>query len=284
MKSLVKKTLKQSVHNDQFWAMLDATLLKLAHFLERERHRNENAPPPPVLDLDAALKTISPDLTVRHGVFRGLKYPEEKSVCSALIPKLLGSYESELQPLLQRLQARNYSEVVDIGCAEGYYAVGLGRLFPDSKVFAYDTNAEAIRLCRLMAQANQVESRMSIGSFCDAATLQNLPLTGRALVVSDCEGYEKHLFTADTIRKLGKHDVLIEVHDFIDIAISSRLRADFQATHKLEVIHSIDDIKKAQTYDYPELAPFDLAQRKILLAEHRPAIMEWFYFSPRTVE
>jgi precorrin-6B methylase 2 len=217
-------------------------------------------------------------------VFRGLKYPEEKSVCSALIPKLLGSYESELQPLLQRLQMRNYSEIVDIGCAEGYYAVGLGRLFPVSKIFAFDTNPEATRLCQLMAQANQVASRMSLGSFCDAATLQNLPLTRRALVVSDCEGYEKHLFTADTIRKLVKHDVLIEVHDFIDIAISSRLRTVFEATHELEVIQSVDDIKKAQTYDYPELASFDLAQRKILLAEYRPGIMEWFYFSPRVLE
>ena len=52
---------------------------------------------------------------------------------SVLIPKLLGSYEQELQPLLQRLAAQNYSEIVDIGCAEGYYAIGLGGCFPRAK-------------------------------------------------------------------------------------------------------------------------------------------------------
>jgi len=102
-------------------------------------------------------------------------------------------------------------------------------------------------------------------------------------VVSDCEGYEKNLFTPETVRVLANHDVLIEVHDFVDINISAKLRNVFQATHHLEIVTSIDDIKKAQTYDYPELATFDFSQRKILLAEHRPSLMEWFYFSPRTM-
>ena len=202
---------------------------------------------------------------------------------SVLIPKLLGSYEQELQPLLQRLAAQNYSEIVDIGCAEGYYAIGLGRLFPASKVFAYDTNAEGIRLCRLMAQANGVEPRLVTGSFCDDAVLQSLPLSRHALVLNDCEGYEKTLFTPETVRTLTKHDVLIEVHDFVDLAISAKLRAVFETTHHLEIITSFDDVKKAQTYDYPELATFDLTQRKILLAEYWASIMEWFYFSPRVI-
>jgi len=282
MKNSIKKALAKAVQKEVVWHPLNATLFKLTRFLEREKYRNENSPPPPLLNFDEALKIISPDSTVRHGVFRGLKYPMEKSVGSVLIPKLLGSYEQELQPLLQRLIPQNYSEIVDIGCAEGFYAIGLGRLFPASKIFAYDTNPEGLRLCRLMAQANQVENRLVTGSFCDAMALQNLPLTRRALVVSDCEGYEKHLFTTKTVRKLNTHDVLIEVHDFVDITISAQLREAFQATHDLEIIQSVDDIKKAQTYEYPELAAFDLSQRKLLLAEHRPSIMEWFYFSPRT--
>lgn len=282
MKSLIKKALADSVHNAKIWRLLNATLLRLTHFLERERHRNQNAPPPPALNLDEASRMISPDLTVRHGVFSGLKYPPEQLMGSVRIPKLLGSYELELQPLLLRLQTRDYSEIVDIGCAEGYYAIGLGRLFPNSKVFAYDTNPEAVRLCRLMAKLNGIEARLTLGSHCNASALQNLPLSRRALVVSDCEGYEKHLFNQATVCKLASHDILIEVHDLIDIHTSSRLRAAFEKTHKLEIIVAVDDIKKAQTYDYPELAPFDLAQRKILLAEHRAAMMEWFYFSPRS--
>lgn len=281
MKSFLKKSLGKAVRNLSIWNALNATLFRLTRFLERERHRNDNAPPPPTVDVNTVWKSIAPDLCVRHGVFRGLKFPTPESASGSLIPKLLGSYERELHPLLERLQARNYSEIVDIGCAEGFYAVGLARLFPAATVFAYDTNPEAVRLCRLLAQANGVEARMVTGAFCDAAALQKLPLTRRTLVVSDCEGYEKHLFTPETVRRLATHDVLIEVHDMVDIEISARLREVFQVTHQLEVITSVDDIRKAQTYEYPELQPFSRAERKVLLNEWRAASMDWFYFSPR---
>lgn len=280
MKSSIKKLLIKAVQNPTVWNALNATLFKLTRFLERERHHNDNAPPPPRLDWEVARKIIAPDMMVRHGVFQGLKYPTSELLGHVVTPKLLGSYERELQPLLERLRTQDYSEVVDIGCAEGYYAVGLARLFPNATVYAYDINPEAIRLCRLMARENGVDARVITGAFCNATALQNLPFTRRALVVSDCEGYEKHLFTPETAHKLAAHDVLIEVHDLVDIGISAQLRAAFAATHQLEVILSVDDIKKAQQYEYPELASFDLAERKMLLTEWRASQMEWFYFSP----
>lgn len=280
MSNPVKKLLFWAAHNETVWRILEVSLLRLTRFLERARFYNENAPPPPRLDWNVILQDISPDMTVRHGVFRGMKYPVGKSVGSVLVPKLLGSYERELHPLLERLRTRDYSEIVDIGCAEGFYAVGLARMFPNAKVFAYDTNPEAIRLCRLMAQKNEVKDRLVTGAFCDAGVLQGLPLTRRALILCDCEGYEKHLFTPETVRRLAAHDVLIEVHDMVDIEISRRLRKIFQETHQMEVVASVDDIRKAQTYDYPELQPFSLAERRLLLREWREANMDWFYFSP----
>lgn len=276
----IKKIIFKTARNETVWRLLEASLFKLTRFMERARFHNENAPPSPRLDGTAVLRQIAPDMTVRHGVFRGLKYPAGQSVGSVLIPKLLGSYERELHPLIERLRVNDYSEIVDIGCAEGYYAVGLARMFPNARVFVFDTNPEAIRLCRTMARDNAVEQRLVAGAFCDAKTLRELPLTRRALIVSDCEGYEKHLFTPETARALARHDVLIEVHDMVDIEISNKLRQAFAATHRLELIASVDDIRKAQTYDYPELKPFTLAERKVLLREWREGIMEWYYFSP----
>jgi hypothetical protein len=46
-------------------------------------------------------------------------------------------------------------------------------------------------------------------------------------------------------------------------------------------VKSVDDLEKARTYVYGELDGFDLASRRILLAEMRPAIMEWFFLTPR---
>jgi hypothetical protein len=279
MKSLIRKVLSRAVRNDVVWSFLDGTLIRMAASAKRQRTKLEVARRNS--QLKDVLISISPDLTVKHGPFKGMIYPELKSIGSSLLPKLLGSYESELHSVLEKICATEYCAIVDIGCAEGYYAVGLGMRVQSAKIFAYDTDSEAIHLCRQMAQINDVGDRLVTGAFCDARTLREIPFTGRALIVSDCEGYERHLFTAAMVPSLARHDLLIEVHDFIEIGTSSQLEQRFQDTHVITRIQSIDDIAKAHSYKYDELDRYDLATRKQLLAEQRPAIMEWFYMTPR---
>jgi hypothetical protein len=230
--------------------------------------------------VDDAVRTLFPDLAVKHGAFRGMKYPEAKSAGSTLFPKLLGCYERELSGLVERICARPYDEIVDVGCGEGYYAVGLALRIPSATVYAYDIYDKAVELCRRMADLNGVGERVVTGSSCDAATLRALPGGRKVLIISDCEGYEKELFSEDLVPALANYDLLIETHDFIDIDISSTIRRLFANTHACEVFQSIDDIKKAQTYAYDELAGFSLSQRKMLLREGRPAIMEWLFLTP----
>jgi hypothetical protein len=211
-------------------------------------------------------------------------YAECMSVGSTLIPKLLGSYERELELVIRDICSFPYTEIVDIGCAEGYYAVGLALQIKNAQVFAYDTSEKAIRLCNSMARLNNVSERVVTGSFCDASTLRAIPFTGKALIISDCEGFEKELFTEDVVPLLANHDLLIEIHDFVDIETSSIIRRRFQNSHTITSIRSIDDIFKAHSYTYDELIPYDLATRKALLAEGRPSIMEWFYMKPRQTD
>ena len=216
----------------------------------------------------------------KHGIFAGMQYPELKSYGSSLFPKLLGSYEKELNPVIEAICKESYSTIVNIGCGEGYYSVGLAMRIPKAIVYAFDTNKEAISLCKQMAELNGVEDRVITGLFCNAKTLMSIPFSGRSLIFSDCEGYEKELFSEEIINALSMHDFLIEIHDFIDISISSIIQQHFNRTHKIEIIQSVDDIKKAQTYHYPEIESYNRVTRRILLGEYRPAIMEWFFLKP----
>jgi ribosomal protein L11 methylase PrmA len=212
-----------------------------------------------------------------------MKYPEMTAIGSSLAPKILGSYEQEIQQVIERICTVNYNGIIDIGCAEGYYAVGLARRIKTARVYAFDTNKEALRLCREMARVNDVSDRIITGNYCDMDVLKSIPLVGRTLIISDCEGYEKHLFTEKSASFFRLYDLLIELHDFVDINISSQIRAAFQLTHDIESYESIDDIKKVQQYDYAELMAFDLATRKEILAERRPTIMDWYYMKSRQV-
>lgn len=68
--------------------------------------------------------------------------------------------------------------VINVGCAEGYYAIGMARAMPDSHIYAYDIDEEAQCLCRKMAKLNSVAERVTIRGGCDCAELNSLPLDG----------------------------------------------------------------------------------------------------------
>ena len=224
---------------------------------------------------------LCPELTVTGGPFTGMRYPTARSYGSFLLLKLLGSYESELRSTLEALLVNDYTAVVDIGCAEGYYAIGFGRRCPRTKIYAFDTSSDARAICSDMARLNGVEERVQIGGFCDEKMLRSIPLGERSLIFSDCEGYEGVLFTREVAALLAKHDVVIETHDFIDIDLSIRMREVFDATHRIQPIKSTDDIEKAHTYVVPQLRSYDTKAKRLILGERRPAIMEWLVMTPR---
>src|SRR4051812_14244715 len=63
---------------------------------------------------------------VLSGPFAGMAYVRQ-AAGSCLAPKLIGCYEAELHGVVARILRTGYTQIVDIGCAEGYYAVGLAR-------------------------------------------------------------------------------------------------------------------------------------------------------------
>jgi hypothetical protein len=197
------------------------------------------------------------------------------------VPKLLGSYESELHPFIEEMLGNAYTSIVDIGCAEGYYAVGFGLRLTKADIYAFDVDFRARRLCAQLSELNGLNGRMHIGDFCDAATFNEIPLGRRALIMSDCEGYESTLFKPEIAALLSKHDLIIETHDFIDLNISLELRGAFQETHRIRSIKSTDDIEKAHTYLCERLEKYDLQTRRLAFGERRPAIMEWLVMTPK---
>ncbi len=232
-------------------------------------------------EIEVAKKELQTGI-VLHGPFKGLRYPDARAAGSSLFPKLIGSYEMELHEVVEQLIAETYSDVIDIGCAEGYYAVGFALRKPDARVWAFDSNPTARELCLNMARANGVDSRIAISARCDAAELISMPIGERALVFCDCEGFEKVLFTPDLCQKMNGHDFVIEVHDIVDPFISRTLAATLKPTHCLERIRNIPDILRPLICNYTELDSYRDSTRISLLAERRPMPMEWFVCRSRS--
>jgi hypothetical protein len=280
MKSLAKNIISKIVQNDFLYSLLENTVIRLSHYANREREKHVSKyfyMNPVIYD---AIKNVCPNFIVKHGVFKGMQYPK-KTYNSIPFPHLLGSYERELQNIIEKIIKNNYTEIINIGCAEGYYAVGLAMRMPNTKIFAFDISKSALRQCREMAILNGVDDRIITGYFFDKETWKTISFTGKGLILCDCEGCEREIFTQEILNMLLNHDLLIEIHDFIDINISSYIFNLFKNSHDIEIIESIDDIKKVKIYNYKEIGHYDLPIKKILLGEKRPTIMEWFFIKSR---
>lgn len=216
---------------------------------------------------------IFSDLIVKHGPFKGMKYAENSSINSAFMPKLMGSYERELHPVMEKVCNASYETVVNVGCGEGYYAVGLAMRQPIARVYAYDIDPEAIRLCTAMALLNNVGTQ--VFTYNHKYDFTPLPLNS-GLIICDCEGGEQDIFTQDSAPFFKHWDLIIEAHDFVTKKSTSKdLQELFKSTHNVQVIQSISDNEKPEKYSYPELENCDREWVRGVLAENRPVIMEW---------
>ena len=279
MKMLVADILLKLAGSPHAQKLLDASLVKAANYYQRNRQTRFTGPG--AEQYAAIYAELAKELTVRSGPFKGMKYSQAEAAGSALIPKLLGSYECELHPVIERWIARGYDDVIDVGCAEGYYATGMAMRLPQARVHAYDIDETARQLCAAMVKLNGVADRVSIQTSCTPETLITFPKPGRTLVIVDCEAYEKVLFTPAVRDALKNCDVLIEMHDFMDVTISTELEALLSSSHQLTSVLSTDDIQKAKHYQFAELAGLPVRARFQLLAEGRPMIMEWLLAEAR---
>ncbi len=259
--------------------ILQKILRKLGYTLKRTDPYKEQLP---IVNRGKdIIKKISPDLTILNGPFKGMKYPSLDITELTLAPKITGSYEGHLNPLINEISKVPFNNIIDIGCAEGYYAVGFARLLPESTVHCYDINEKDLEFCRKMADLNNVHN-LTYNKLCSPETLINFNYGARSLIFCDCEGYELHLFTDSVIKALYQTDVLVEMHDVLNPVISETLLSRFSKTHNVEVINN-SNMNYSQLQGLNEITPGD---RAFAVYEHRGGLyqnifMEWAFFSPK---
>lgn len=218
-------------------------------------------------------------LAVRSGPFAGLRYVEAAvtapHLADCLPAKLLGCYERELHPAFERLLESGFSTIVNVGAAEGYYAVGLALRAPASTVYAFEIDEGRRELCEELARVNGVAARVVTGGECDPAWL--VALQDDCLVLMDCEGCEVDLLGPEQAASLRGSALIVELHDFIDPRSSRRVVERFSATHECERIAATP----RYSGDFPELGFLGWKNRELAISEVRTHPMAWAVLNPR---
>jgi hypothetical protein len=168
---------------------------------------------------------------VWSGPFKGMAYVDHATE-GALMPRLLGTYESELHPHLEAFAEERLDCVIDVGCAEGYYAVGLARLAPQVVVHAHDIDEDARRACAELARLNDVADRVVVGGEFAAADFQAFA-GRRVLVLVDAEGAEVDILDSARAPALAEMTIIVETHDVYRPGAEAAIAERFAATHEI---------------------------------------------------
>ncbi|MEM6471325.1 MAG: glycosyltransferase [Planctomycetota bacterium] len=215
---------------------------------------------------------FTPELCIRRGPFKGLQYPQAYSHGSTLAAKMLGTYEAELQPTFDRLVSKDYETIIDVGGAEGYYAIGAALAWPSACVIAYELQREAREAIREMARHNGVSERVRIHAECLFGDLYGR----RSLIICDIEGSEAELLIhPEALKGFAGSDFVIETHDLFRPGICNQLRDQFSKTHEVSIIQSIPDAERPVIWRLDELSSLSHERQSQTLAERRGGPMQW---------
>ncbi|MGU3538845.1 50S ribosomal protein L11 methyltransferase [Methylobacterium sp. A54F] len=173
-------------------------------------------------------------LTIQNGPFAGMRFRSEAAE-GCLAAKLLGSYEEPLHGFLMEVAGSAYEAIIDVGCAEGYYAVGLARRTTTTRVYAYDTNPAAQEACRELAALNGVADRIEVGGEFQGERFAEFA-DRRTLVVVDIEGAEDALLRPDLYPALARMTILVECHDVFAPGLCEAIAGRFRASHAVRRI------------------------------------------------
>lgn len=203
--------------------------------------------------------------SVQAGPFAGMNLTPITTGSDA--PKRLGSYEAELHPLIESW--RDYDTIVDVGCGEGWYVVGLARRMPAARVFGFDISRKAQRACRAMAAANGVN--VDVSGAATPETLASL-VSGRTLIIVDAEGAEVDVLDPEVAPAMLEADILVEMHDFARPGATGLIRERFAR-------HNIVEIRQEarQRSNYPAVERLRPDDRTYALSEFRDANQIWLW-------
>ena len=183
---------------------------------------------------------------ILSGPFKGMRWPAALNKTSYSAQMLLGTYELEIHHWIEEVIRDDYDLIIDIGAAEGFYAVGLAMRNPEIPIIAFEAEVAKHKTIKTVASSNSVKN-LTIKEICQRKDIvYAVSRHERVLAIIDIDGGEKDLLCAASIPELRSIDMLIETHDGFVHGVTDLLKERFCETHTIEEIQTsqrtIEDI------------------------------------------
>jgi hypothetical protein len=218
---------------------------------------------------------------VHAGPFAGMRYVDA-SVGSCFIPKLLGTYERELAGRIEWICRKQPKLIIDVGAAEGYYAIGLALQNPQARVIAFELDETGQSALSAMARLNGVAHRLTVRGRCEPAGLAAaLEGDSAPVVICDVEGDEDKLLNPEQVPGLPKATLLVETHEFLRPGVTAELCRRFAPSHAIERIWQEPRSRAEFPWRTLGTALLPVSYLDWAVSEWRPERMSWLWMMPK---
>jgi hypothetical protein len=227
---------------------------------------------------------------VAAGPFAGMRYLRSSSG-SVLGAKLLGCYEAELHGIISQISGDPPDLFIDVGAAEGYYAVGVASMLKQGKrsgnickIIAFEANFIARHRLIQLARLNGVQNDLEIAGLASPDSLsRHLQGAKNPILWCDIDGGEYGLLDPTIISGLNKTTIVLETHEAMAGRPVSFILKRFHHSHSLQRIPNQE--RSAEDWFPPELSSvFSPQEKALLMDEMRPPGNDWVVLRPRLAD
>jgi len=220
---------------------------------------------------------------VLNGFFQGMKLGKLTWGARDAGPMILGTYEYEVQSTIMNSPS-NYKILIDIGAADGFYAIGclLNQRF--EKAICFESNPKSRLAIKENAKENAVEDRISILGTADKEfanfLINELSFKSSEMIfLVDIEGSEFEILTAEIFDSLVDSMFIIEIHEIVE-----NFEYKFQELIKNASIffdiETIDSSNRPLFYNSTMNSWAD-EDRQVIFSEGRRYLMKWLVLVPK---
>jgi hypothetical protein len=217
---------------------------------------------------------------IAYGLFKGVKINNRSDWSGAkdIGPKVFGLYENQI---LRWIQQKKFDLFIDVGAADGYYALGILSSKIASRAVTFEISVNDREITKASAIINNVDDKIFIkGEATSSEIIEVLKSCNNGLIIMDIEGGENNLITSELLEAAKNCCLVIEIHEVVDKDIQFNMLELCKEFHNFEELTGLER-------DFPRdkfTEKLTDNERSLLLSEGRPYAMSWVALSPKVLK
>ena len=193
----------------------------------------------------------------------------------------LGFYEKEILDIINGFAENEFDTFVDIGAADGYYAVGMLVSKTVKRAFCFEASEIGHAIIKENFELNGSLGQIEVLGRASNNSLQSLTSVDytKAIILIDIEGAELEVVDANFLSQARGANIIIEVHNWAN-QFSDKYEKMLRAIDKDFHIHVIEPVERP-TKSMPILRSFSDENRALIASEGRPCLMRFIWLKPK---